>query len=243
MTVVRTSTFVPLFEAMASVKRKFPARILRQMKEHIYDLVRTNDPTGRMQVVDIDDAAKLSDLEVVYGVGVSEKIGAIGYSVIDIEDLLKDVMSQDDEFDSNRIATDIVPRLLKRTKYVPLFKYLRHAGLLKDGHLVQPEKTDGRIVDAVKSGRERLLPPQQYLKRRDETVTKYKGVSDVTAQHDFKHSLMLILSLRDDQLKAEELKAFILANMNYLVSSVSFCQTYFRATICLYDWIAYGGAT
>jgi hypothetical protein len=242
VTVVHTATFIPLFEAMTSVRRKFPARILRQMKEHIYDLVRTNDPTGRMQVVDIEDADKLSDLEVVYGVGVSKKIGAIGYSVIDIEDLLKDVMNQEDEYDPCRIITEIVPRSLKRTKYVPMFKYLQHAGLLRDGQLVEPAKRDSRIVEAVRCGRERLLPPQQYLKRRDETIKKYTGVADVAAKHDFKHSVMLILSLADDQLRAEELKLFILANMNNLVSSESFCQTYFRAVICLYDWIAYGRA-
>lgn len=243
VTVVRTSTFTPLFEAMASVKRKFPARILRQMKEHIYDLVRTNDPTGRMQVVDIDDAAKLADLEVVYGVGVSQKIGGIGYSVIDIEDLLKDVVNHDTEYDACRVVSDILPRLLKRTKYVPLFKYLQHAGVFIDGELTEPIRLDARVVEAVKNGRERLLPPQQYLKRRDETVRKYKGVADVVAQHDFKHSIMLILSLRDDQLNADDLKKFILANMNWLVSPNQFCQTYFRALVCLYDWIAYGRAS
>ena len=167
-----------------------------------------------MQVVDIDDAAKLADLEVVYGVGVSQKIGAIGYSVIDIEDLFKDVVNHDTEYDPCRVASDILPRLLKRTKYVPLFKYLQHAGVFTDGKLVEPVRLDARIVEAVKSGRERLLPPQQYLKRRDETVRKYRGIPDVVAQHDFKHSIMLILSLRDDELSADDLKKFILANMN-----------------------------
>lgn len=67
--VITTSEFTPIFEALCEIPRKFPARILRRLKQHIYNLVQDNDPDNHLYVVDIDDEADLSKLDVVFGVG------------------------------------------------------------------------------------------------------------------------------------------------------------------------------
>ena len=68
--VVSAPQFIPIFEALCEVPRKFPARMLRRLKQHIYNLVQDNDPDNHMYVVDIDNESDLSMLDVVFGVGV-----------------------------------------------------------------------------------------------------------------------------------------------------------------------------
>lgn len=66
---ITISSFIPIFDCLASLQRKFPARILRQLKEHVYELVHDNDPKDRLHVMDIDDDTDTSKIKVVYGVG------------------------------------------------------------------------------------------------------------------------------------------------------------------------------
>jgi hypothetical protein len=67
--VISTSEFNPIFDALCEIPRKFPARILRRLKQHVYNLVQDNDPDNHLYVVDIDDESDLSRLDVVFGVG------------------------------------------------------------------------------------------------------------------------------------------------------------------------------
>lgn len=66
---ITVSSFIPVFDCLASLQRKFPARILRRLKEHVYELVHDNDPKDRLHVMDIDDDTDVSKVKVVYGVG------------------------------------------------------------------------------------------------------------------------------------------------------------------------------
>jgi hypothetical protein len=69
---VTTNSLLSVYECLASLPRKFPARILRRLKEHVYELVHDNDPADRLYVVDIDDDnVDLAKVKVVYGVGLS----------------------------------------------------------------------------------------------------------------------------------------------------------------------------
>lgn len=67
--VVRVSEFTPIFEALCEIPRKFPARMLRRLKQHVYNLVQDNDPDNHLYVADIDDESDISRLDVVFGVG------------------------------------------------------------------------------------------------------------------------------------------------------------------------------
>ena len=64
-----TNSFLPVFNCLASLPRKFPARVLRRLKEHVYELVHDNDPADRLHVMDIDDDSDISQIKIVYGVG------------------------------------------------------------------------------------------------------------------------------------------------------------------------------
>jgi hypothetical protein len=58
-----------VYKALARIPRKFPARLLRTLKEHVYKLVKDNGPQSQLSVKDIDDDSNVADLQVVFGVG------------------------------------------------------------------------------------------------------------------------------------------------------------------------------
>lgn len=66
---ITTNSFKPIFEALTSLHRKFPARVLRRLKEHVYRLVHDNDPADQLHVMDLDQDTDPSQIKVVYGVG------------------------------------------------------------------------------------------------------------------------------------------------------------------------------
>lgn len=54
ITIVKTKSFSPVYEALDEVKRKIPARVLRHCKEQLYELVKSESPEKKLCVIDID---------------------------------------------------------------------------------------------------------------------------------------------------------------------------------------------
>lgn len=130
ITIIRTDDFLPIYEALDAVKRKIPARILRYCKEQLYELVKTSDVSNKMHVVDANTIKKKEDVEFVIGVGVAaERAGAIGYKAINAYDLFEDVLFERNIFDAKCILKDTAPILGMSSNFIPIFKYLRDAGI------------------------------------------------------------------------------------------------------------------
>lgn len=240
ITIIRTNDFSKVYSPLASIKRRLPARLLRVMKDQVYELVLKNDPAGKIAVVDIEKAENHKDLEIVFGVGVVAKTTSdIGYTAIQTEDLLKDVVTEQGGYDSKRIVSDTLPKLIKGpNKYVPLFKYLKAAGRIgKDGK-VNKSGLDARVAKAADL-KENHFMLKTYVGRTAE-VRKWGSIPAVVAKEGAEQSLMLIPLLSHDQLDVKELRKFIVANMAFMNSGNSLTKTYFRSLICLYDWIAFG---
>lgn len=85
---IAVSDFVQLFKTLAALPRRFSAKLLRQLKHHIYELVLTNDPQGRLFVQDIDAETDVDCVDVVLGVGVGRKLSEQGYVGLSRRDLL-----------------------------------------------------------------------------------------------------------------------------------------------------------
>jgi SIR2-like domain len=78
--VMRTGVadYEPVYEALAGLERNIPVRWARQMKERVFELVRTTSPVGAVRVVGIDDDKNIDDLEVVLGFGIVGQLGLRG---------------------------------------------------------------------------------------------------------------------------------------------------------------------
>ncbi len=139
--LVKTNNLVPVFEAIDSVKRKIPTRLLRFFKEQLYQLVHSSDPEQKMSVVDIDAIEKSEDIEFVVGLGVSadrvndlaasddKNISQVGYSPITAVELFRDVINDNRAFDSKQILENVIPHAGKNTKFIPVYKYLHAVGI------------------------------------------------------------------------------------------------------------------
>lgn len=61
------SDFTKLYKAIASLKSSYPPKILRKLKQDVYELVLSTAPKERIRVIDIDDATEMETVEFVMG--------------------------------------------------------------------------------------------------------------------------------------------------------------------------------
>lgn len=240
VTVIETANFVPIYEALAGIKRKFPAKMLRQMKEQLYQLVITNDPRGLIYVQDINEETKASSIEFVIGVGAIAKMSKIGYKGVRPEHLFLDLIMDDSRYNSDDVVKVALPELLKRNKYVPIFKYLRDAGFL-DGK-ASTDALDTRVKNALQIGDKKFVPPNQYLKDQEEIRGLNLGAVGLSEKYDLRRTMNYIPLLMKDMIAIDELKFFLQKNINFLEYSnlkSNFDTTSFRRLACLYDWLCF----
>jgi len=244
LTVVKADDFSHIYEALSKIKRKFPAKFLRKIKDHIYELVRTNDPKNRLYVSGIEDDVDMSDIDVVLGVGIINEISDKGYQGITRYDLFRDVVLQDSVYDPKRILS-IWPKLKPNNiKYLPVYKYLREAEyLLGSGESLHDTELDESILDYVNDTCiEKFYPSDQYMRKLEE-IQNIKGIDDLIKIHGEEHSIYYIPLLREDNISTEELRAYLKDRINcihYGECYNNFYTTSFRKVICLYDWLRFG---
>lgn len=229
------SDFVDVFEVLASLERKFPARVLRQLKERVYELVRTNDPSGKLYVQDIDADVDAADIDVVLGVGAIEKF-AQSYKGLSRDDLVDDLLGNGNLV-ARRVVGEVLPGFA-RNQHVPIFKYLRGSGLLEDdGSLRDPASVDGRIAYRVNHVEEHFRPIKSVRKRAAEMVEGSKTFKRLVADHDAAEALEAVGALPAEKQAPNALKRFLRENepdANDIYSR----NNWYRA-VCLYDWLRY----
>jgi hypothetical protein len=71
---------------LGQLQRGFPAKLLRQLKEQVYELVLEDEPKGRLHVLPLESDADLSNVEVVFGVGAIARLRS--YAGLRREDLV-----------------------------------------------------------------------------------------------------------------------------------------------------------
>lgn len=237
---IRTNDFEPIFHVLANLKRRFPARLLRQLKEHVYTLVKENDPKHKLYVQDIDADVDMSDIDLVLGVGAIAKIemvSSVGYTGIKRRDLLEDIVN-DNKLDATKIVKEALPSLFKSNRYAPVFKYLRTSGLLdKKGKLLDG-KLDKKVVQAAKAGFENFAPPEYCLNKQAiiDKIKTFKKLLKTFSREDIAFYTPL---MKPEYINPAELLEFISKNMDLLDQGNSVSRTQFMKLICIYDWLAY----
>ena len=235
ITIVKSKSFLPIYEALDTVKRKIPARVLRLCKEQLYELVKSATPEAKLCVVDIDKIDKKEDVQFIVGVGLAnEHTNDIGYQVISIVDLIKDVLSPVSKYDPKRILEGTIPTLGKGATFIPVFRYLKDCGV----DSAEAYETSGFYVS------KHILPSRAsyrgdgYAKAflRSE---KNKDAAQIISTNPPEKAALFLAFLPPEQFDAELIRAFLVEHADRLDSTSSY-STFFRKLACLYDRHAYG---
>ncbi|MDN4647243.1 SIR2 family protein [Curtobacterium sp. PsM8] len=222
--------FLEVFSALGQRERAMPARILRLLKEQVFELVQSNDPDGRLVAVsDIDDSSA-SGLDVVFGVGA--KMTAVGIVGLTRQDLFDDVLqSPARDLPADLVISKVYPKFPVAT-YVPVFKYLVEAGLWTGGSW----QGGSSLETAAKRRADRYA--ELFAKLEEPGVLM--SVADLEANMGWDRLLNSAMQLPRLTNDVDGLRAFL---MEYREKrSEPWWSTQYAKAVVAYDWMRFGRA-
>jgi hypothetical protein len=234
ITIIRTKSYVPVYEALDDVKRRIPARVLRYCKEQLYELVKSCTPEAKLCVLDIDDIDKKEDIEFVVGVGVAHgQASQLGYQGISLLDLFADGI-ENKKFDPQKLLETSIPVIGRNATYVPVFKYLKACGIDSS----EKYKSSGFKVD-----RHILPSPGSYITKTHAKAfvrtEKNKSAEEIIATNPPEKAAIFLAFLPKEKFDFNLIHRFLLVNHRSFDSASNY-STYFRKLACLYDRLYYG---
>ncbi|EME3509400.1 hypothetical protein VD175_002685, partial [Enterococcus faecium] len=162
ITQLKLNDYSILYHALSLNKAKYPIKMLRHVKEDMYNLVLTNDPKGRMLLsLPEKELSKeeMEQVEFVYGFGIMER-AKNGYQLVTSEEIFRDAVFDDGNFECELLVIKTLPYALPRSGgCIPIRKYASK---------VQPEKYPQTVVNNLNRFNtiEKILP-QSLLKKRN----------------------------------------------------------------------------
>lgn len=232
--------FKEVLMVLGQVDRKFPAAMLRRLKEHVFELVRDNDPAERLGVVDIDDNTLVRDLDVVFGVGAIAALGQQGYVGLSRLDLLCDLLHDDRKWDPDRVVKQSLPQQLSRAGNFPYMKYLKAGGFLDAaGALIRESELDPRFVARIRLGTAPFLPTPSQRKHADARAAVAGDFATLAKDPNVADVLTCLGALPFDQVPVDDLRAYLITVESGQVHGDK-VTTGFAKAVCLLDALEYG---
>ncbi|ELC8350695.1 SIR2 family protein [Clostridium perfringens] len=231
MTKVFVKDFSVVYEALLENKVKYNPRLIKKMKEDIYNVVLTSEPSKTINVlVDIEDD-KLDEVETVVGFGVMKALGEKGYDGITAEDLFKDIIYEDGFFNNDLIVERSLPLILKYNQSIPVYKYIsKYKGDLNEKLIKFKSKKYKDLLN--KTIREKIL--------REGYSTL--SISELVEMHNLVGALKLIvytdLSKQVDEL-LQYIKDYISKYPDILKGKNCTEKSEIRRLIKIYDYLKY----
>lgn len=237
---VKVPDFADVFAVLVELRRSFPAKLLRRLKEQVYDLVLTDDPHHRLVVADIDQTTNDRDVDVVFGVGVHAKLGNQGYVGLTRDNLIDDVLGDRASYDARQVVDATLPHILVSPGFVPVHKYLRAVGALDETGKI---KRSANIAPKIKKMADKIsdgMPASRELARKARAVlADVKSLSDLTAKHRVDGVIKYGTCMPEDKVDPGELRVFLNANPQ-LRDQDSFTGTQYIKLACFLDWLENG---
>lgn len=179
MTKVQTHSFEWIYEVLSELKRGLSASALRAVKSQVYEAVSAEVVKGglpKFNVINISDEDK-DDVQTIFGftfgdfdaTGVAEirrviesPVAAVGYKALGVDDLVEDLIhgGEVSKYSAESVLSDSISNFAA-TANVPVAKYMREAGWLRDDGGVLKEHEDKRAADILASP---IKPSAQVLK-------------------------------------------------------------------------------
>ena len=228
ITHIKTDDFLSIYKVLSATQRKIPAKCLRMMENSIYELIKTNDPQGKMAVVDIDKISDYTDIEFYAGIGVVNEVSNKGYNCIERIDLFEDLIFDEDNYKfPENIITKTLPKLFQKTpslKIIPIFKYLQASHITKENY--KSSSLHPNIEDVI-----------------NQNISLYKvSITHFTVDTIFLTNVFESLEKEEySKIDLERFQNFLSLNKKYLDSKLnSTTSGYYMKLACLYDRLKYG---
>ena len=238
-----TDSFTPIYKAMSEIQRRFPAQVLRRLKDQVYDLVLNNDSKSKLYVKDIDENTPAEDIDVVFGVGAIKKLQEVGYVGISRDHILRDIVYDDGDFNAESLLVRTMDGIMKGgTKFVPIFKYLRKSGRINPDGTINIDGLPDRVIKGAAREREFFYPTQATYRKKFESRRSYKkGISYIESKEGVECAVNMACFLDPDFVSCDDLKDFVKKHIR-LLDGKSTARTAMSRLICFYDWACYGRA-
>jgi len=235
--------FVAVFTALTRVERRYSVRLLRHLREQVYELVRTEDPAGRVYVTDIAEDTDPEDIDVVLGVGAITKL-TTSYVGLNRSDLLFDVL-EDRGYDATRVVVEALPAIGRINVQAPVYKYLRNAGMLQaNGSLIDEGAVSPKVVARVSERKKLLAGLRQYRKGAEALLADGATLSDLLEDESVSDDQLLyaLPFIPEDRIELEALRAFLLDTKPIFDSGRQPVASQWAKAVCQYDWLRSGAS-
>lgn len=246
MVGAKVADFKDVFSAMGRIRRRFSAKFLRELKDEIYDLVRTSEPKGSLYVMDIDADVDVADVDVVIGVGIQNRLAAQGVVGLSRRDLLSDVLRPSlptgDAEAMHEIVAEVLPRNLRRGTRTPIFRYLAAAGELNAvGGLKSPDRVPVLVRGRAEEGLAALRAPGSYVRRALERVKTVESFAELVEQYAPNEVIFAAPHMDPSAVDPQDLRQFLIATEDALfVNGHSLHATQWAKCLCFLDYLEYG---
>lgn len=263
ITTIETNGFIEVFNVLKNLKRKIPAKILRKLKKQVYDFVISSEAREKLYVMDINEADDSDNLEVVYGVGIKNRIKESSYIGFGREELYEDIVFDNKNFESEKIIklslSKIIRQTIKNSESVPIFKYLKAQNFItdsgslifrnaiksidEDGNEILEERIPKKVIklfDDITSDREKYFyPPENYVKNFPKIkIDNLLSIDDFIEKNGI-YDFMKYFVLFYPKIGLDEIQKFIFQNYDRLLHSENgFESSQFKKMICWYDYLS-----
>ena len=245
---VRTDNFSNVYQSLANIEKKIPARIMRYFKEQFYEFAYSTNPTKQMYVMDLENVGDYKDIEFIVGIGVQKKFQEYsrqGYSRMKFIDVIKDILEiENKNLNSKEMLISFISEL--PGTYLPVYKYFNSLGI------DSKQKYDEWKINNSLS--------QKNIKKLDSCISIHNfglGQHKRNFQKNPANNLIDLINSRsnDDAIyhipflqlsksDCDELKNFLTKNLNYYLQcskkKSSMQATVYRKLIALYDKLKWG---
>lgn len=229
-----------LYDAIAANNVKYEVKALRRIKEQLYTLVKTNQPTEKLYIAtSLDSKTTDDDIDFVVGVGVYSKFGQVGYQGLSLNHLYRYVLGCSDlEYDDNMILDKTIPELYNGKSNLPVCKLVSNC--------TNCNAINMRVKDSFKSNFDDFLTQFQKNAVKKCYYDMKCSIATYYSINKLNKTLSKIPLLDPDQIDIDDLYNFLTTALNDDPSLLSLqrgvqnqSNSNFRKCISIWDWLKY----
>lgn len=228
--VVKSADFCPIYSTIGKLERKLPARVLRFCKERVFEIVKATTPEKQISVINFEDVKDPNSVEVVFGIGVVSHFGDHGYDSIKADELFEDLVFNGKDYAPKKIIEITLQSLSSKTKFAPVYKYLRALGITSK----KEYETLGINLDKIL----RYAPEDFSALGNREIPTKYHNCTTkyfLDSASESEISTLLPLLPNPDP---DTIESYLQDNFENIMASKY--KYHFRRIMAFYDFIKFG---